>query len=226
MDYETADGSQFSLREVWRENGDVPKFKETLITALVDGKPYAGRSSQMVEQIDDADVLQTLEAIPVENVFPAYSSELLCAPKFDADEHYLKAPQFTHEDSQPGQTFVADNLLHEARVLEQLERAPHPNIVIYYGCVVRDQRITHLCLKRSGLSLTTYAEAGITAATREEILAQVRAGIEHLHSLGLAHNDINPGKLISLRPAGGVAYLTYIIILQTIYVSTTTEEPL
>lgn len=200
MDYETADGSQFSLREIWDADGDEPCFRETLVTALVDGKPYAARSAQPMDEIDEAEVFQLLEAIPLANVFPQFPAEFLVAPPFDPAKHYLKAPQFTYDDIQPGHTFTADCFLHEAKILELLRSHAHPNVARYLGCVVREGRITHLCLQRYGASLTTHAESGISAQEYDRIIDGVSAAVQHLHTLELAHNDVNPG-MYCFRPS-------------------------
>lgn len=195
MDYETADGSQFSLREVLSDAGE---FQGTLITAFVDGNAYAGKSPQRMDAMDDVDVIQYLDPVPEENVFPKMPPNFTRAPPFDLADHYLKAPQFTYEDSKPGNTFVADVLLSEATVLESLKQHPHPSIAQYFGAVTKGDRITHLCLKRCYCNLTEYFAVGLSVAERERLLIEIREGIEHLHSLGLAHNDINPGKHVCL----------------------------
>ncbi|KAF7190877.1 hypothetical protein HII31_08036 [Pseudocercospora fuligena] len=195
MDYETVDGSQFSLREIWSEDGGTPQSQGTLITALIDGNAYVGKSSERSDDMDDADVLQYLEPIPAENIFPLMPEDVTGAPPFDALKHYLKAPQFTYDDRAPGHTFVADCLLHEASVLERFKKDPHPNIVTYYGCVVRDKRITHLMLKRYPRTLPELEQTGLSDIERQVLRAQIEDGIRHLHSLGLAHNDINPGTV-------------------------------
>lgn len=195
MDYETADGSQFSLREIWSENEGTPEFRGTLITAFVDGNAYVGKSLERADEMDDADVLQYLEPVPAENIFPLMPEDFTIAPAFDASKHYLKAPQFTYDDRAPGDTFVADCLLREASVLERLMKHPHPSIVTYYGCVVRDKRITHLCLERYPRSLPQLEQTKLSSTERQQLRKQVEDGINHLHSLGLAHNDINPGTV-------------------------------
>lgn len=194
MDYETADGSQFSLREEFTSENGSPRFIETLITAFVDGNAFAGISPQRMEDMDEVDVIQYLEALPPENIFPLLPEGFAVAPPFDMADHFLKAPQFTYEDRQPGKTFVADTLLREAAVLETLKKHPHPSIATYYGAVLKGNRITHLCLKRCYCTLFEYYQVGLSQSERERLLDQVQQGIEHLHSLGLAHNDINPSR--------------------------------
>ncbi|EME42043.1 hypothetical protein DOTSEDRAFT_72967 [Dothistroma septosporum NZE10] len=166
MDYETADGSQFSLREVLSEDN---VFQSTLITAFVDGRAYAGTSPQRMKDLDDVDVIQYLEPVPPENVHPLLPEGFTAAPPFDPAEHYLKAPQFTYDDSRPGKTFVADCLLNEAKILEKLQEHPHSSIVKYYGAVVKGKRITHLCLKRCNCNLSEYCQIGLSKAERDRL---------------------------------------------------------
>lgn len=189
MDYETADGSQFSLREEWSSRDD---FKRTLITAFVEGDAYVGKSPRRMKDLDDFDILQLLEPVPSENVFPAFSQDLTKAPPFNSTEHYLKAPQFAYEDREPGRAFVADRLRSEIEVLERLRKQPHPSIVTYHGCVVREGRITHICLQRYCCNLVEYRDTNLSEAQCSVLLAQIRDGVDFLHSLGIAHNDINP----------------------------------
>lgn len=218
MDYETADGSQFSLREIWtpseepeenEEEGSeedttsdtssssTPTFECTLITAFVDGRAYAGKSPQRISEMDDVDVIQYLEPVPDTNIFPLMPPDFTRAPTFSMSDHYLKAPQFTYSDTRPGTTFVADQLRSEAAILELLSKHPHPSIVEYYGCVLQEnsQRITHLCLKRCYCNLAEYASVGLSDDEKDHLLEQIQSGLKHLHSLGLAHNDINPGNV-------------------------------
>jgi serine/threonine protein kinase len=196
MDYETGDGSQFSLREEWSDDSDTPRFLGTLITAFVDGNAYVGRSTQHLDDLEEEDVIELLEPIPPGNIFPPFSDDLTEAPPFDMSGHYLKAPQFAYEDREPGRTFVADRLKSEAMTLERLSKNPHRSIVTYHGCVVKDGRITHLCLTRCYCNLVEYQEIGPGKEECERIVEQVRSGLEHLHGLGIAHNDINPGELL------------------------------
>ncbi|SMY25251.1 unnamed protein product [Zymoseptoria tritici ST99CH_1A5] len=192
MDYETADGSQFSLREEWSDDAESPQFLGTLITAFVDGNAYVGKSTHGLDDLDEQDVFDLLEPVPSDNIFPIFSDDLTQAPPFDTDEHYLKAPQFTYEDRQPGRTFVADRMRNEATTLELLSEKPHPSLAKYYGCVVKDGRVTHLSLARYHCNLVQHVQVGLSEEDCDRILEQLRSGLEYLHGLGIAHNDINP----------------------------------
>lgn len=199
MDYETPDGSQFSLREVWCDpstgNGNEAGFSYTTISATVDGRAYFGRLDRPAEEVDEGDVLSSLQLVPPDAIYPAFEDGLTVAPTTDPRTHYLKAPSFTWEDCQPGTTFVADCMLHEARVLERLNQYHHPNIIRYYGCEVKDCRITYLCLEKAQSNLVEYLQSGRIKKNVSELLHEVEAGVKFLHSLALAHNDINPDNV-------------------------------
>lgn len=194
MEYETPDGSQFSLREVWRNgDDDLPEFARTTISATVDGKAFFGRLDRRVDDVDEGDVLSALEAVPPEAIYPVFDKSLTEAPAFDPVNHYLKAPSYDWEDCQPGVTFGADRMLDEIRVLERLKEHQHPNLVVYHGCVVQDGRITHICLGRCESDVIGYFESN--SGSPEDVarlLHDVEAGVLFLHSLSLAHNDITP----------------------------------
>jgi hypothetical protein len=198
MDYETPDGSQFSLQEVFYDSDGTasPIFFYTSITALVKGSAFAGRSPQRMDEIDEIEVLNLLRPVPLENINPlipdGFTRVALDAVTHNKDDYYLKAPSFMYEDSEPGRTFVADCLLNEAKVLEQLRGHPHPHIAQYFGCVIKEGRITQICLKRYQFSLADYAERSLSQQQRQDIYEGVVAAVKHLHSLGLAHNDICP----------------------------------
>nr|POE51128.1 serine/threonine-protein kinase ppk4 [Quercus suber] len=194
MEYEMADGSQFSLRDVWTE----PDGHYLSVTAFVDGKTYVGKlEKESADAVDDVEIAESLQLVPPSCIHPRFPPDFQRAPSFNLAEHYLKGPSFVADDCRPGKTVVADNLLREAAVFERLRKQPHPNIVPYYGCVLEDIRITQLCLKRCVCNLLEYAGKGelLSEADKYALEDGIEAGIRHLHSLGLAHNDINPTNI-------------------------------
>ena len=195
MDYETPDGSQFSLREVWTERDGEPVFDYTSVSAYVDGSAYVGKLLHPLDDVDEADILPCLELVPTECIHPKFQEGFTIIPDFHSAKHYLKAPSFTFDDCREDKTFVADCVLNEVSVLERLKLYPHPNIVSHLGCVVKDGRITHICLEKYPASLVSASEMGLDEAQRARVFDGIRAGIVHLHSLGLAHNDINPENI-------------------------------
>ncbi|KAK3052783.1 hypothetical protein LTR09_006266 [Extremus antarcticus] len=197
MEYETPDGSQFSLRSVRsgpNENGNFEEY--TSVSAIVDGIAYAGRLNGTPDEVDQGDMVNSLQPVPAECIHPPFQEGFTVAPTFDSSVQYLKAPSFTYDDCQPGKTFVADCVLNEVKVLERLKASPHPNIVVYHGCVVKNGRITHLCLQRYPYSLADYVGTGLDDVQYNKILRAIKEGILHLHSLGLAHNDLNAENVL------------------------------
>lgn len=193
MDYETPDGSRFSLRAIWSNAPNAePEFDYTSISAYVDGVAYTGRVAQPPDEVDQVDVLTSLGPVPVDCIHPSFQEEFTLAPAFDSAEHYWKAPSFTYDDCRPGNTFVADCVLNEVKVLERLRKHPQPNLAAYHGCVVKDGRIVHVCLQRYQSNLVDYVLDGKATGRHAKIVEDFSHGIRHLHSLGLAHNDINP----------------------------------
>lgn len=77
--------------------------------------------------------------------------------------------------------------------MEQLSRTPHPNIVKYHGCHIARGRITAIVLERLDQTLAQYVStADFQQLDKARFIAALVSALDHLHSLGLAHNDINP----------------------------------
>ena len=83
MDYETADGSQFSLQEMFDERDGAAVFKYTSVTAFVDGKAFAGKTDSRMHDVDDVDVVSYLQPVPSENISPLFTSGFTKAPAFE-----------------------------------------------------------------------------------------------------------------------------------------------
>lgn len=92
---------------------------------------------------------------------------------------------------------------------EVIRKNPHPNIVTYYGVTKANGKVSGICFKRyvEILDLTFNPRHWNKQMFRErrpelvqgevkDRLDGLRAGILHLHSLGLFHNDINPGNVM------------------------------
>ncbi|MCJ1450027.1 hypothetical protein MMC28_000355 [Mycoblastus sanguinarius] len=87
-------------------------------------------------------------------------------------------------------------LLHEALICEILKRKPHPNIAAYLGCCVIDPGwVTGLCFEKYGETLSSRLTSGNTLG-RAACLKGIASGIEHLHSLRIIHNNINPTNIM------------------------------
>ena len=198
MDYETPDGSQFSLQPIWLDDREPPTLLYTSVSAFVDGKAYVGKLEKQPDEIEDEQLLGCLIPVPAECLQPLFPPGFTIAPPFDARKHYLKGPSFQYELGRPGCTIVAQSVLNEVTVLEKLLQHPHPNLARYYGCVVDEGRIKQICLARYAGNLTSWLEQNHNSpspAVAHKIMDGVEAGVRHLHALGMAHNDINPENI-------------------------------
>lgn len=145
------------------------------------------------------DLIQLLRPVPNEKLYPEFSAEELTKydPQQGGDSEalYLKAPKLGHYQDRSDD--LAVRLLNEARIHEIILRNPHPKLDSYLGCVVQDGRLVRLALKRYSKSLLDRSEeAEFTIQQRMDCMAQVEAAAAHLHSLGLAHNDISPSNIM------------------------------
>ncbi|KAM7187002.1 Protein kinase-like domain containing protein [Rhypophila sp. PSN 637] len=96
-----------------------------------------------------------------------------------------------------GTDWVPRSVLEETLIMEQISKNPHPYIIKYYGCRVRRGRITCLILELLDLTLTQYAKKPeFKGLDKTQFLDGVESAVKYLHSLGLAHNDINPDNIM------------------------------
>ena len=97
---------------------------------------------------------------------------------------------------------------------------PHRNIAKYHGCRVQDDRITGICYDKYHESLMQRVNPGSHCKRRLHLnekkpllnvslmLESVRKGLEHLHSLGFAHNNINPSNIMFFSEDSDEAVIT------------------
>lgn len=130
------------------------------------------------------------------------SAELTRAPDtLPPDNTYIKRPNlFLYDIFQEHKVLhnIPKGLLEEAKAMEIISRYPHPNVIYYHGCRVRRGRITGLVLDRHPYTLTDYLknEVGFADGEREPFMQALESAIYHLHSLGWAHNDLNPSNIM------------------------------
>ncbi|KAJ5087419.1 hypothetical protein N7456_011035 [Penicillium angulare] len=185
-----------SANEVWKENEDSGKiaFSHTAIVAFRGETAYHGTTTGRNTALDKEALLKTLKPIPREHIYPQFSSHFTRAP-----EIHIKTPSLSlYEPDQAQQ--IADLLLHEAEIYEILRRHPHPNLGQSLGCVVSDDgRITGLALvKYNGLGLfeRAYDPESFGEEQRNHCIERLKVAVQHLHDLGLAHNDLSPENVM------------------------------
>ncbi|KAG6271184.1 hypothetical protein E4U48_003575 [Claviceps purpurea] len=144
--------------------------------------------------------LDKLNKIPIDTdtIWPCYSDRFLRAPSpVPQDSHVKETNLILYQECPEGveEMRLGDLVLHEIEAYELLRRHPHPNIVEYRGCVVRDGRITGICLAKYKMTLDEKMKDS-TPFDKDLFFEGIERGIRHLHSLGIVHNDLHPDNVM------------------------------
>jgi serine/threonine protein kinase len=188
-DFELVDGEHKFIRTVW---------------AVLDENDVAWRGEKDVRKyyISLSEFEAALQPVPDEWLFPEMRPEFTRAPN-DADGEglYIKRPDITRYDPDGADSALPSIprvLLDEIRIMELLTKHPHANIVRYHGCRVRRGRVTGLVLDRHDAVLDDleHDEELRPSLDKDRIMTDIETAVAHLHSLGLAHNDLNPSNIV------------------------------
>ncbi|KAK3935973.1 hypothetical protein QBC46DRAFT_420623 [Diplogelasinospora grovesii] len=133
--------------------------------------------------------------------------------------HYIKRPAWHNYVDFMGGDDLAQFILQEARTMEVLSQHPHPNIIRYHGCRVKRGRIIGLVVEgfefeKDLLVAEDYPEFFRGKLDKAFIMSGLRSALDHLHSLGWAHNDLNPANIM-LKPdyeEGGIQHYKPVLI--------------
>lgn len=173
-------------------------FRRTLFTHVdAQGRAWAGEAHNIRKHdLTDQDLRANLRKIPDQDVFPQATGDITLMPQHhDASKLFVKRPQIHCLLDEFGGSTVPQMLFEEVRVMEFLAQHPHPNIVPYYGCVVHRGHITGIALPRYQKILDHRFHEDASGLDLDRFERQCRDAIDHIHSLGLAHNDLNPSNI-------------------------------
>ncbi|OIW34253.1 hypothetical protein CONLIGDRAFT_567185 [Coniochaeta ligniaria NRRL 30616] len=184
-----------------------PATKDFLYTtfAVIEGDDavYFGQLPKPKRQITFEDYTSALMRLPDAEIYPRLPTggELTVAPdNLDlSTKFYLKRPRLFQYDEYKAQDcldIIPALLLEEAYTLEKLSRHPHPGIVQYHGCRVRRGFVTGLVLDRHIDDLKNYVRKQKGPLDKGPFMEALESAVGHLHSLGLAHNDVNPSNIL------------------------------
>ena len=183
--------------QAWKDVGDDVEFSHTIII-LRKGREffyaltnYRYRMSELIDP-DDLEV----HPIPAADIWPLFSDDLTAAPDPLPANSHVKLQSLLHYVEPDSVVPLADLLLNEARVCEILRNNPHPNIAQYLGCTLQDNRITGLCMVKYETTLADRLKDPDRSFDRNGCIKGIKQGIEHLHSLRLIHNDLNPHNIM------------------------------
>lgn len=189
-------------------------FLDTIFAYIdSDDHAYFGQIKKAKLQITLEEASTVLEPIDDAVLYPGVNPDLPQAPDDDVDaapgttadvpRYFIKRPPIGNYKDYKGWDaldVIPETLLQEAFALHDISQHEHPNIVKFYGCRVRRGRITGLVLHAYENTLKEALREGGTV-DEEKVLAGLEAGLRHLHSIGWAHNDLNPNNVM-LNEAG------------------------
>ena len=191
--------------EIWEEEGDGLTFSYTKVILRSGDAFFQARTNLRLTSAINANELDVIP-IPIECIRPPYSAELSRAPTPLPVDTYVKSASLL--DCESGVELGPSALvLAEARICETLKKNPHPNIAQYIGCVTQGDRITGLCFTRYDKTLADHL-SGKGNLVGREVCLDIKRGIQHLHRLGITHNDINPYNIM-FKPDGTAVLIDF-----------------
>lgn len=145
--------------------------------------------------------------IPLEEYCPIFLPHFTLAPDSLLAKGYIKRAPLSEF---PFSCFpqISEQVLKEVEVCEIIRKNPHTNLIQYHGCEVRDGRITGLCFTKYNETLedrvnprrairpSPPSDGFVPLDTLQPWWDQIKQGIQHLHRLGLVHNDLTPGNIM------------------------------
>ena len=129
--------------------------------------------------------------IPASQIWPSFPTQFGRAPEPLPQDCFVKRPSlldYGYTEASNGD--VGSLLLHEAEVCEILRASQ------YLGCLVENDKIMGLCFVKYGMNLKEMVRKDSRPFDADLILRGIQEGIQHLHSLGLIHCDINPTNIV------------------------------
>lgn len=141
-----------------------------------------------------------LEHIPDEELYPEVPKDVnLTIAPFHLDDvsAFIKRPGLNSYETMKGIEFIPKEILNETLTMEEISKVKHPNIVKYHGCRVKRGRITAIVLERIDQTLMEYASTpAFHELDKAKFIEALELAVDTLHSLGFAHNDINPYNIM------------------------------
>ncbi len=138
----------------------------------------------------DLEKLAAPEPIPLEHLTTPWVDSYLEAPKPLPPDSFIKSnPAINYEPAHP--TLLSELTRKEVQVYMKLVHSPHPNICPFYGCVREGEHVTALVLKRIPHAFPHFWKDAEVQVPKLKILRGLKRGLDHLHNLGIIHNDIN-----------------------------------
>jgi serine/threonine protein kinase len=116
-------------------------------------------------------------------------------PEEIRSQSYIKRPKLLCLDNEDEAKLLPQLLLGEAEMLQFLGQNPHLDIIRFHGCTVNRGRFTDITLQKHSIMLKYCHEDVPRPFDIDTCMRGIRAALTHLHSLGFAHNDVNPTNI-------------------------------
>lgn len=182
--------------------GDPPGETSTFMVHVdSEGHAYLGYTQSDYVDLTPEEIEECLKPIPDEALFPVAPEGIRAFVEPITESLYVKTPDVTGWNSwENSNDSVADLLLGEVETLELLSRHPHLNIVRYHGCQVKNGRVRGIvltkCFTTLQQALKGHPKLDLDVRERNAIMVQITSAVDHIHGLGLAHNDLSPYNIM------------------------------
>ncbi|CAH0048121.1 unnamed protein product [Clonostachys solani] len=161
---------------------------------------YFGVTSKSKMDTSIPEYNSALKRVPDEKVWPEVPADVsltLAPDNLTEKSAFLKRPKLKSYSPEKDNSLIPQSFLKETLIMEQLSNLPHPNLIQYLGCRVKRGRITAIWLERLELTLNQYVNTPeFNQLDKDKFLDHIESAVNHLHALGLAHNNINPGNIM------------------------------
>ncbi|KAI0454380.1 kinase-like domain-containing protein [Xylaria acuta] len=188
-----------TIIEAFDPEADKPKYT-TFYALTPEDELFFGESTKGKRELSLEEYRALLKRVGDDEIYPQVPADLqltIAPAELDDSNAYIKRPGLNCYESMKGTNYVPKSVLDETTIMEQVSKTPHPNIIKYHGCRVKRGRITAVVLELLDQTLTQFKSDGkLQSLNKDKFVAALQSAVDYLHSMGLAHNDINPDNIM------------------------------
>jgi len=155
---------------------------------------YFGESNLRKHDLTPMAIKESLKLLPDDDVDPRVPPSVTIVSPPIHSKLFVKHPKLN--TGFRGAGLLPKLTLKELEVLERLKERPHPHIVRYHGCLTARNRVVGLVFDYCSRTLYQTLEEDRRSIDIKTCMNSITAATEHLHALGLAHNDLNPHNIM------------------------------
>jgi hypothetical protein len=168
------------------------------LVMMVDQDSYAawiGTVNAPRDQVSLEQAVNCLSRIPDKAIYPPVPPDMQVVAT--SDFTWLKRPLIHAYSKKDPANWTADAFLDEIKAHQLVEEHPHRTLVKFKGCLEKDGLVVGVLQKRYPTALNFRVEARSQPPySATAFYDDIEAGLRHLHSLGFAHNDLNPANVM------------------------------